>query len=401
MNNLCILQNNFHEIKNINESCIIILNRLQTDYVFLNNLYKEMISTNLNELPSSLDSFYFQNKLIKTELSNNFDMLTLINNRIYGDYYKLLRRIFTYSNKIIKNKNLISNYSIKNYKIYKDLDISCNFDFNNTVDIFNDIISIIEILKKELIERKNSLSLQKNDKKSGLNIETLISSIKNNNTKLSNNISMFSENIASFNEYHKKYFLKFFIKIKLFYGEVYKEINFVTLREGKTFYNNTNNNTSIYILNNNEEKYTRDLLENNIDIDLSNIIIYNNNIERDIYSIFDNMILDKDDLKSDTSSSNKTINTESRPSTPLPRPLNVNDLSNIKLKKNIDDDTTSKQEQIFKLSKEIDSIMEKDERENIENIQMENNKLNNNKTGMSLLKSKKTVLGFNIKKSFI
>ena len=95
MNNLCILQNNFHEIKNMNESCIIILNRLQNDYVFLNNLYKEMISTNLNELPSSLDSFYFQNKLIKTELSNNFDMLTLINNSIYGDYYKLLRRIFT------------------------------------------------------------------------------------------------------------------------------------------------------------------------------------------------------------------------------------------------------------------------------------------------------------------
>lgn len=395
MNTMCILQNNFVDIEKLNESCQIILNRLQDDYNFLNNIYKDMISTNLNELPTSLDSFYFQTKLIKTELSNNFHMLNLIDNRIYGDYYKLLRRILNYSNKIIKNKNLISNYSIKNYKIYKDLDISCNFNFNNTIDIFNDIISIIEILKKELIERKASLSIQKNDKKSGLNIETLISSVKNNNTKLSNNISMFCENIHSFNEYHKKYISRFLIKIKLFYGEVNNEINFVTLKEPKPYYNNNINN-SICLLNNNEEKHTRNLLKNNIDVDLSNITI--TNIETDIYSVFNNMILDKEDLKSDTSSSNKTINTESRPSTPLSPSLNVNDFSNIKLKKNINDDTGSKQQQILKISKEIDSIMEKDE---LENIQMENNKLNNTKTGFGLSKPKKLALGFNIKKSFI
>ena len=399
MNTMCILQNNFIEIEKLNESCQIILNRLQDDCNFLDNIYKDMISTNLNELPSSLDSFYFQNKLIKTELSNNYHMLNLINNRIYGDYYKLLRRILSYSNKIIKNKNLISNYSIKNYKIYKDLDISCNFNFNNSVDIFNDITSIIEILKKELIDRRAFLSVQKNDKKSGLNIETLISSVKNNNTKLSNNISMFCEHIQSFNEYHKKYISRFFIKIKLFYGEVNNEINFVTLKEPKTYYNNNINNNNICILNNDEEKHTRNLLENNIDIDLSNITI-SNNIERDIYNVFNNMILDKDDLKSDTSSSNKTITNDSRPSTPstpLSSTFTGNDLSNTKLK-NINEDNISRQQQILKISKEIDSIMEKDEREN---IQIEKNQLNNIKNGFGLSKPKKLALAFNIKKSFI
>lgn len=396
MNTMCILQNNFIEIEKLNESCQIILNRLQDNCNFLDNFYKDMISTNLNELPSSLDSFYFQNKLIKTELLNNFHMLNMINNRIYGDYYKLLRRILSYSNKIIKNKNLISNYSIKNYKIYKDLDISCNFNFNNTVDIFNDTTCIIEILKKELIDRKAFLSIQKNDKKSGLNIETLISSVKNNNSKLSNNISMFCEDIQSFNEYHKKYITRFFIKIKLFYGEVNNEINFVTLKEPKTYYNNNINN-NIYILNNDEEKHIRNLLENNIDIDLSNITI-SNNIERDIYNVFNNMILDKDDFKSDTSSSNKTISNESRPSTPLSSTFTDNDLSNIKLKKNINEDNISKQQQILTISKEIDSIIEKDE---CENIQMEKNQLNNIKTGFGLSKSKKLALGINIKKSFI
>ena len=110
------------------------------------------------------------------------------------------------------------------------------------------------------------------------------------------------------------------------------------------------------------------------------------------------MILDKDDLKSDSSSSNKTITNDSRPSTPLSSTFTVNDLSNTKLKKNINEDNISRQQQILKISKEIDSIMEKDEREN---IQMEKNQLNNIKNGFGLSKPKKLALAFNIKKSFI
>ena len=64
-----------------------------------------------------LDSVHFQNKLIELEYENILKMYNYINNRIYGDYYKLFVLMKTY----LKDK-----LSTNQYKCIKEL-ILCNY----------------------------------------------------------------------------------------------------------------------------------------------------------------------------------------------------------------------------------------------------------------------------------
>jgi hypothetical protein len=77
----------------------------------------------------------------------------------------------------IKNKNLTNPFENKIYPIYKDLEVNQSFDFDITIEIYNDIIQGCDILNNELISRQHNLILQKKKRDSGLNIDNLINSI--------------------------------------------------------------------------------------------------------------------------------------------------------------------------------------------------------------------------------
>jgi len=58
----------------------------------LNEVYKKILRNHItkNNFLFGLDTFSFQNKLIDTEYNNLIKYGSLINNRIYYDYYKLI-----------------------------------------------------------------------------------------------------------------------------------------------------------------------------------------------------------------------------------------------------------------------------------------------------------------------
>ena len=89
-----------------------------------------------------LDSVHFQNKLIELEYGNMLKLYSYIDNRIYGDYYKL----FFMMNDYLQDKLLPEQYiTIKEFKrkraypVYKDLDTFKSYDF----DIINIDLSIL------------------------------------------------------------------------------------------------------------------------------------------------------------------------------------------------------------------------------------------------------------------
>ena len=154
MLNLLVLKNNFNDIKNLRESSINLMRSLGEKVETLKIIYNELIANNLNETDTGLDSLHFQTKLINLELDNYQKTFKIIDNRVYGDYYKLFRKLTKYLNENIKNKNITIQFDNKEYQVYKDLNNIQDYDFGSTTEIYNDIIQIIDILQNELLERE-------------------------------------------------------------------------------------------------------------------------------------------------------------------------------------------------------------------------------------------------------
>jgi len=282
--NILELKNNFNDIKNIRESSINLMKSLGDKIETLKIIYNELIENNLDETDTGLDSFHFQTKLINLELENYQKTFKIIDNRIYGDYYKLFKKVtkFLKDNEYILtlNKNIIQQYENKDYEVFKDLNNIQDYDINNTSEIFNDIIQVIDILHNELMEREHKLELQKIKQQSGLNIDTLISKVKYNNKYLNNHILLFNENIEIFNSFHKKYLIRFLLKTKLFYGQINIDIK---LEESKNSIDYKLEEQQNIILEGNEEDDIRNLINNTHDnLNKENYNDTNNNIMNEL-----------------------------------------------------------------------------------------------------------------------
>ena len=137
---------------------------------------------------------------------------------------------------------------------------SCNihgYNFDSTCDIYNDIIQVIDILQNELLEREHKLELQKIKKQSGLYIDNLISKVNYNNNYLKNHIVLFTDNANTFNNFHKTYLARFLVKTKLFHGQINYDIK---LEESKNSIDCKLSDVKSIILEEDEENEIRNLI---------------------------------------------------------------------------------------------------------------------------------------------
>lgn len=285
MINLLTLKNNFNDIKNLRQSSINLMKSLAEKIDILKIIYHELLNNNLDETETGLDSFHFQTKLIILELQNSQQMFKIIDNRIYGDYYKLFKNLINYLSENIKNKNLISQFENKDYKVYKDLNSLQDYEFDSTTEIYNDIVQIIDILHTELTEREHKLAMQKIKQESGLNIHTLTSKVNYNNNYLKNHIILFTDNIETFNSFHKRYLIRFLLKTKLFYGQINTDIKIEESRNSLDYKLEDNENESV-ILQEDEEIEIRNSIKNTEDISGKSIQIdTKNNMQNELNSM--------------------------------------------------------------------------------------------------------------------
>ena len=262
MLNLLALKNNFNDIRNLRESIINLMKSLGDKVETLKVIYNELITNNINEMDRGLDSFHFQTKLINLELDNYQKTFKIIDNRIYGDYYKLFKQVSKFlldsEHMLTINKTILQQYENKDYEVFKDLDNIHGYDFDSTCDIYNDIIQIIDILQNELLEREHKLVLQKIKRQSGLYIDNLISNVNYNNNYIKNNIVLFNDNANIFNSFHKTYLTRFLVKTKLFHGQINYDIK---LEESKNTIDCELTHGQSIILEEDEENEIRNLID--------------------------------------------------------------------------------------------------------------------------------------------
>ena len=218
------LKDEFNDIKNLRESIIYLLDCLNIKIQTLKSIYKELLENNKSQ-SFGLDSLHFQNKIINIECDHKDLLFKIVDNRIYGDYYKLYQNIVNYVINNIDDKKIIQLCeNAKHYSVYKDLVENKEYDFHDTTEIHKDIIQIIESLLNELLIRESDLKIEDKKRKSGLNIDNLINSYNFNNIILKQQIDLYINYLKVFHNFHIKYLHRFNLKAKLFYGQINSDI---------------------------------------------------------------------------------------------------------------------------------------------------------------------------------
>ena len=218
------LKEEFNDMKNLRESIIFLLDNLNSKVLTLKSIYKDLLSNNTSHA-FGLDSLHFQAKIINIECSHKDLIFKTIDNRIYGDYYKLYQLIINYVNKNITDKKILQLCNnCKHYNVYKDLDNTKIYNFSETIEIHKDIMQIIDALLNDLSSKDHELQMEDNKRKSGLNIDNFINTHSYNNNLFRQHIFLYINYIKVFHKFHIKYLHRFNIKTKIFYGQINSDI---------------------------------------------------------------------------------------------------------------------------------------------------------------------------------
>ena len=242
----------FNTIKQLRNDLNNIFNEIDMKINALTHIYTDMVKTHVDKnYTLGLDSFYFQNKLIQMEYDNMKTIFNFIDNRVYCEYYKLLKMLYEFINKEIKDKIAVEKLLIthKNYPAYKDLEPNKIYDFNITTEINNTITNIIQELKIYIQVKRDELSEKKKHSEMGINIDSMIHEQKYTIILLEERIHMFENYLNTFGNHHSKYFSRLTIKLKIMLGIVNEDFH---LKQNKSFHlNHTNKNVKFTPIINN------------------------------------------------------------------------------------------------------------------------------------------------------
>ena len=174
-----------------------------------------------------LDSVHFQNKLIELEYVNTLKLYSYIDNRIYGDYYKL----FFMMNDYLQDKLLPEQYkSIKEFKrkraypVYKDLDNFKSYDFDIINNVHQDVIQVIKKVYEIYEENENKINTREARLQYGINLENYIINKKHLNQELLTTNNLHKNYICVYHKLHNNILQKFLEKIQLFFNQINNHI---------------------------------------------------------------------------------------------------------------------------------------------------------------------------------
>jgi len=195
---------------------------------YLNTVYQDLIKTNNKKnVLFCLDTFYFQYKVLLIEMDNISRYISLINNRIYGDHYKLNNIIISQLNAeqiqfITANHSLdSSNNSLDSskYTIYKDLEPFREYPIIDIKSIHTNITYIINQI--HLIYSNKMSDIQSyNKNKIGLSIENFINTLEYENNLNQEQIHLYINYISFFHKMHSEYMNNLLNKIADFHNQI-------------------------------------------------------------------------------------------------------------------------------------------------------------------------------------
>jgi hypothetical protein len=218
-----IIIEHFERIKETHINICSIFNDINDKLAYLNGLYLNIVKTHsLKEYTFGLDSFHFQHKFIEVEHNNNNNLLKIISNRFYCEYYKLYKYVEHYIvNELHLNDKIIKHV---NFPVYKDLDKNANYDFSLTIDVQQTIVKYINELSTHLSLKVKDLNDNTIQSKIGIHIENIINYQQYSNALIHERMMMFIRYLDALNKQHTKYINRLYNNSKTLLDQINEDI---------------------------------------------------------------------------------------------------------------------------------------------------------------------------------
>ena len=197
----------------------------------LNKLYMSLTENNYDELELfGLDFLNFQYEIFIKQFNNQKELLKYLNNRIYGDYYKLHKLIIHYINNEINDKSLKEMVkSNSNFAPYKDLDDKKTYPEELISSMNGFIVNILQHLNKIYEQRLDHNKSKENLQTGGFFIGNYVKTVKHKNDTIKHNLELYADFIDFFNTNHSKILSQIDNKMSQISDEISKDIDFKSM----------------------------------------------------------------------------------------------------------------------------------------------------------------------------
>lgn len=221
--NMNELKNSFEKLIEIDQLIISKKNSIAENLNKLKITYNSLIKhNNKNIFLFSLDSFYFQYKILHIEMENLTNFITLINNRMYGDYYKLYNIIMMQNkDKTIKLNNMPD---IKKVPVYKDLEPFHEYKISDIREIHSIILQIINELHLYYTNSQKKIQNYSDTTKVGISITNFLTTLEHENTNLAEQLNLYVNYVQFFHSSQENYLAKLYTKMDMFQREIDDDI---------------------------------------------------------------------------------------------------------------------------------------------------------------------------------
>uniref|UniRef100_A0A6C0F2F4 Uncharacterized protein n=1 Tax=viral metagenome TaxID=1070528 RepID=A0A6C0F2F4_9ZZZZ len=183
--------------------------------------YNDLVKNNSKKIYLyCLDSLYFQYKILRVELEQFQKMISLIFNRMYGDYYKLYNIISSQC----KDNCVDIKLPTDNIVIYKDLDPLTEYSLDDVTVTHNAIINMLQQLNELYDSKQSEIGRHNSNMRVGFSVTSFISTLSYENKLLGEHITLYSDYLSFYHSSQRKYFDMALYKINNFMREIEDEI---------------------------------------------------------------------------------------------------------------------------------------------------------------------------------
>jgi len=191
----------------------------------LKTVYNDLLNSNTKKIfLFCLDSFYFQYKSFAMEMDNIDKFRSLLNNRMYCDYYKLYTIIIS----SIKEKKIEiahDGLELNSYPVYKDLEPFQEYKLEDIKNIHGNILYILNILYEQYNVKTENIDNYNNNHRVGFSISNFINTLHYENNILREQTALYINYLSFFHISQKKQLNRLFKRISDFCREVEENIN--------------------------------------------------------------------------------------------------------------------------------------------------------------------------------
>lgn len=219
------LKNDFDNIITVKREISKIKKVVAEKLAQLKTVYNDLVKANSKKIfLFCLDSFYFQYKTFAMEMEDIDRFRTLMNNRMYCDYYKLFHIILNY----IKENRAeldISELELKTYPLYKDLEPFSEYKIEDIKEIHANILHILNKLYGITVEKLDNIDHYNEKHHVGFSISNFLNTLSYENKLLQEQIHLYVNYMSFFHISQKRQLSRLHVRMQDFYREVENNIN--------------------------------------------------------------------------------------------------------------------------------------------------------------------------------